>query len=337
MQLDRTAPLDPSKRLPLFKRMLVWVKLVFGNLDRNRTFGLASEMAFWLFLSLIPLAAVLGLVAARLATKNHGVVAPLLDALPAQTRDLVTGELGKVSAWNGGTVSAFAALMFLWLASSGIHGIFDALELTTETCARPWWKKRLLALATCIALSIGVALLTLLGTGFGWVQRLMGTSIPISTGNPGWIGTAVRLVLGALIAFGLVVGLYWVGLPSSARKRMPIVPGAIFAVVLSAILGFGYGFYISKAGNGGAYQAGLAVIAVTLMALYLLSIALLVGAEVNRAFGARRVLLFSVHTSIAPPPAVLPDMVRCQEKPAHRSHRWHLGGRRRSTMRPSMA
>jgi membrane protein len=56
-------------------------------------------------------------------------------------------------------------------------------------------------------------------------------------------------------------------------------------VALETVLGFGYAFYVAKAGRSGAYTASLAVIGVTLMGLYLFSIALLVGAAINRKLG----------------------------------------------------
>jgi hypothetical protein len=47
------------------------------------------------------------------------------------------------------------------------------------------------------------------------------------------------------------------------------------------VLGYGYIFYLRKIGSGGAYSAGLSIVGVTLMALYLFAISLLVGAELN--------------------------------------------------------
>ena len=109
---------------------------------------------------------------------------------------------------------------------------------------------------------------------------------------------------------------------------MPIVPGAIVAVLLQTALGVGYGLYVRRAGDSGAYQAGLAVIGVTLMALYLLCVALLVGVEVNQILGTRRLLEASVHPPIAPPPPVTKRMVGCDDKREPESTR---------SLRPSFA
>ena len=98
----------------------------------------------------------------------------------------------------------------------------------------------------------------------------------------------VRLGLGTLTALGLVAGLYLVGIPRTARKRTPILPGALLAVAVQGALGYGYIFYLSKVGVSSAYQAGLSIIGVTMIALYLFSVALLVGAELNHMIARRK-------------------------------------------------
>jgi membrane protein len=263
---------------------LGWVKCVWKRINTNRSLGLGAEMAFWLFLSLLPLAAVGGLLTAKIAAGSWSTTAPLLESLPLASREMISTELGKVAAWNGGKVGIGAGLMFVWLASSGIHSIFDGIELETDAPPRPWWKKRLLAVGTCVLLSMGVASLTLLGTGLGWLWTFAhGTALLSALRiESSAIGQIVRLVMGAAVSFGLVSGLYWIAVPRVARRSMPIVPGALVALGLQVALGFGYGFYIKQAGDGGAYQAGLATIGVTLMALYLFCLVLLVGIKVNQ-------------------------------------------------------
>lgn len=266
--------------------VLRWAKDLLVRLDRTRTFGLAAETAFWLLLSLVPLAAVLGLVAARLSMGNWRDAAPLLSSLPAAARDLVGTELARLATWNGGTVGAGSAAMFLWLASTGVHSIFDSLELQVGS-SRPWWKKRLLALAACVALSVAVALLAFLGPGLDRATGSLGAWLPSlrGLGGPGSASRALRLAVSAAIVFGYTCGLYRLGIPSTARRPMPIVPGAVVAMLLEIASGYVYALYLAEVGDGGAYVAGLAAIGVTMMGLYTFVAALLVGAAVNRQLG----------------------------------------------------
>ncbi len=278
---------------------LAWVKCLLTRLDANRSLGLGAEMAFWLFLSLLPLAAVAGVVAAKLAVGNWSIAAPVLNSLPEATRVLLAGEMGKMAAWNGGKVGLGAGAMFIWLASSGVHSVFDGMEIEANATPRPWWKKRVAAMLSCIALSVGVALLAVLSTGLGWMWHYVGGSTLFHAlkFESSVFGQILRLGIGFAISFGLVTGLYWVALPRATRKTMPLAPGALLAIGLQVLIGFIYGFYITKAGDGGAYQAGLASIGVTLMALYLLCVVMLVGIEVNQMLGERRTARVAAGTS----------------------------------------
>ncbi|MGZ3423188.1 MAG: YihY/virulence factor BrkB family protein [Polyangiales bacterium] len=244
-------------------RATAWTRRLIARLDDTRAIGLAAETAFWLFLSLIPLAAVAGLVAARFSVHNWRTVAPLLGSFPEATRQLISAELLRLAAWNRGNVGILNTAVFVWLASTGVHSIFDSLEIQAGA-SRPWWKKRLLALGTCVLLSIAIAILALLGAGLAISNRLF------------------RFGAGAIVVFSYVCALYAIGVPPVARRRMPIVPGAVVAVVLEVLFGFAYASYLATVGDSGAYLAGLAAIGVTMIALYLFTLALLTGAVVNR-------------------------------------------------------
>ena len=267
-------------------RARAWLDPVLRGVIRARTLGLAAEMSFWLFLSLVPLAAVAGLVAARLAMSRASMAGSFLATVPPEARRMVQSQVEVVAHWNGGRVAPVALAGFVWLASSGVHSVFDGLEVQSET-TRPWWKRRLLAIATCVGLSVGVAILGLLAVGFDRVQALAGLNLPLAGAEASMAAVVARAVTGFVIAFGMVAALYRVGIPREARHPTPILPGALVAVALLAGLGSGYRLYVWRAGTGNAYLGSLAVIGVTMMTLWLFSIAILLGAELNKVIRDR--------------------------------------------------
>jgi membrane protein len=264
------------KLAPSIQSLWLSVKGVWDAKKDSRLFGRAAEMAFWLFLSIVPLAIVAGLVLAKIAVRNVDAVPQALSSLPHETRDLLAGELRRVASWHGGAVGAPATVVFVWLASTGAHAIFDALE-DAPGAKRPWWKKRLLAIATCVALSVSVAFLAVVVTGLDWLADVLSLSLAESS----LLKQMTRWLIGPVCAVAIVAGLYFVGVPRAARKSMPVLPGAIVAVALQSVMGFAYKAYLSEVGAASAYQAGLTAIAVTLTALYLFATALLVGIHVN--------------------------------------------------------
>ncbi len=311
--LQPPAPASPRSRV---RSVLSGPWRLVVNLDRARTLGLATEMAFWLFLALLPIAAVLGMVVAKLAMRNEAAVAPILDPLPEAARGLVTRELARVSAWNGGAVAPFAAAVFVWFASGGVHAVFDALELQTESKPRPWWKKRLLALATCLVLSIGGAGLTLLGTGLDWVRTVAVGRLPDlrvgTTSTTSALDLTVRLGLGAALLVLLHLGIFWIGLPSATRRRMPLWHGAVFSSALEVVMGYAYGRWLAAMGTQSAYQASLSIVAITMVTLWLFAVALLSGAELNQLVGVRRLAHACAYRAVESPPGVTSGMVACE-------------------------
>jgi membrane protein len=282
-----------------------WLDPILRGVTRARTLGLAAEMSFWLFLSLVPLAAVAGLVAARLAMSRASITGSLLSSVEPDARRMIQSQVQAVARWDTGKVAPVALGMFFWLAASGVHSIFDALEVQSGT-ARPWWKKRLLAIATCIGLSLGVAILGLLAVGLDELGALAGRAVPLAGAGATMASVCARSALGWGLSVAMIAALYRVGIPREARHRTPILPGALLAVALLMALGGGYRFYISRAGAGDAYQGSLAVIGVTLMTLWLFSIALLLGAELNKVMRDRRAARSAPHAEERPAKAARP-------------------------------
>ena len=270
------------------KSSLSWrhtAALLWQHLGRTRALGVAAEMAFWLFLSLLPLAAVAAYLAARLALHDWSLATPLFAAMPADAAHIVAAELARVAAWNGGAVTPLAGAFFLWLASTGFHSIFDGFEAQTGV-PRPWLTKRLIALACCVGLSFACGLVALLGSGLAWGAHHLGENAT-SAGAP-LAQKVVEGVSGIGLLYLLIAGLYRVGIPRAVRRTMPLVPGTLLVVVLHVALGFGYRVYVSTLGDGGAYLAGLAVMGVTMTTLYLFCTAILVGLGLNQVLGLRR-------------------------------------------------
>jgi uncharacterized BrkB/YihY/UPF0761 family membrane protein len=135
---------------------------------------------------------------------------------------------------------------------------------------------------------MGVAVLGLLAVGLDRLGVLAGRAVPLEGSGATVAGLFARTASGWAVSVAMIATLYRVGIPREARRRTPILPGALLADGLLVALGWGYRFYVSRAGTGDAYQGSLAVIGVTLMTLWLFSVALLLGTELNRTLRDRR-------------------------------------------------
>jgi membrane protein len=195
-----------------------------------------------------------------------------------------------VARWNGGTVGLTGAIAFVWAASSGLHAIFEALEIEAGE-ERSWLRKRMMALGGCAALSVAVALLALLGPGLEAAAHFVGRRLPLfdtlSTAVSGE-GRIFRAVVSFAIALASTCLIYRFGVPRHAREKLPVLPGAFIAVLSQTLLSFLYTAYVTEVGGGAAYGASLAIVALAMTALYLFALSLLAGAVINRRIGLPR-------------------------------------------------
>jgi uncharacterized BrkB/YihY/UPF0761 family membrane protein len=191
----------------------------------------------------------------------------------------VRRELDRVAAWHGGTVAPVSALVFVWLASTGVHAILDAFD-TTLAVDRSWWRKRLLACAICAALSCVVAAVAvLLGVLDHGPTRNV---VAILTTGPARYGVAFAAEIGFITAL-FTVGLHRVGARAHDRRW----PGAVVAASLQTLLGYGYVVYVRHLGGGAYATATLATIGVTMMVVYFFTLSLLVGVTFNVVLATR--------------------------------------------------
>jgi membrane protein len=86
-----------------------------------------------------------------------------------------------------------------------------------------------------------------------------------------------------LLAVGLAVlaAFYRYGVEHPAGVRRRAWPGALVAVLAWLVVSWGFGNYVISLGKYAVYYGSLAAVAVLLVWLWLTSLALLLGAEVN--------------------------------------------------------
>jgi membrane protein len=252
------------------------LRALIRRLFRDHVARAAGAMTFDLFLAAIPMLALAGwLFATVLHDRPHAMstVSAWLDLSPGEVRDLVEQDFRRFSA---GAVAPFAILGSLWLASSAFHTFMSVFESAAPGERRPWWMKRLIGLG-CVLVAI---------FAFG-LSGLLTVSI---AGGPirvlGWFGaeaqsakTAATLV--AMVTATLLLAAFFrIGVRRSAVKRV-VWPGAVVTVAIATAASWGFARFARTLARYALYYGSLAAVAVFLLWLWLLCIALLVGAELN--------------------------------------------------------
>ena len=255
--------------------------LVARGLINRDTLQAASAMAFDLFLAAIPMLALAGWLFASLSQGSEAVLTSaslLVDLTPQEVRTLIWRQLGQFSVT---AVAPVALLGALWLASSAFNTLMAVLEVTVGAQRRPWWKRRLIALA-CVVVSIflfmasGILAVKLAG-GPATVARV------IARGELPFLDHASHFLLLGLVmlsATSLLSAFFRIAVIRPGVKRR-VWPGALLTILASGSASVGFAYYASHLARFALFYGTLSAVAITLGWLWIMCLTLLLGAELN--------------------------------------------------------
>lgn len=255
------------KRAFLAHRYGAAIAQLVDNLDRHHAPIAASAMAFDAFLSLIPLAALAGFVLHLLHESGDIVFTPIFRAAPLPVAQLVEDAIVRL-AGSAAVIAPVIIGAFLWATSAGVSTAMYVFENAFWSKPRPWWWRRAIAILCVIAAIAVVATVTALAVGAAMISPILGRVVAVI------VPTAT--IIGLLSAFFRIA----VRRDDVFRRRR-VLPGVLVTVVLWAILSALFSFYATTLARYATLYGGLAAVAIFLLWLWLLSLALLVGGEVN--------------------------------------------------------
>ncbi len=284
-ELDEPRLADPDLT-DLSKRdyFAVIVRAVREALDDNVT-NLASAVAYNAFLA-IPSALLVALGGFSLLagpSAVHSIMSHLSSVMPKSAVALLGASLTRsTQAHSGGVVMiAVGLVLALWSLSGAMQTVMWATNMAYERDeTRNFAKKRLIAVAMIISSVVAFALvfcLLVLGPQMtDWVGSALGNTTLVTWAW--WIGQWPILIMGLLTAFAVVL---FLAPDVSPPKWKFISPGAVFAVVVWLAASALFAVYTSQFASYNKTWGSLSAVIVMLTWLWLSSLALLLGAEIN--------------------------------------------------------
>lgn len=266
---------------------------------RNRITVAAAGLSFHTFLAIVPaLIAAVGL--ARLAGLTPGALDSVLHGLglvlPRQAVALMAGALRASGSRREDVVAAAVGLLVaIWSAIEACAALEQAIEIAFEVPRPRGFVARRVAALPLVGVTIvlaGIAItLDLFGNSLAHLV-LRGLPSVLSLPLAGLV-LVVRIAgsLGAIVA---LVAIYFQAATRS-RHRAIMSVGSVVATLGWVLTSFGYSLWLDHAGQGRATYGSLAGVAVLLLWLFLSFLVILVGAELDRALGERRLAAEPTH------------------------------------------
>src|SRR6266511_3256103 len=254
----------------------------YHELQNDRLLALPAGVAFYSLVALFP--AIAAGVSSYALFADAGTIAKHLsiaaDVVPAGTLDLLSEEITRIAAKSDGRLTfgfVFGLGVALWSANAGMKSIFDALNIIydeDEKRSLIWLNLVSLFFTVCAIAAAGLAIALVV------VFLLLLAVFGLTSLDYPLVGYLRWPVMFVLIILGLAVLSRYGPSRRSAKWRW-ISVGSVFAALAWLAVSSLFSWYLASFANYNATYGALGAVVGLMMWMWLSTIVVLVGAELN--------------------------------------------------------
>jgi len=257
--------------------------LIFNGFGRGGLVTRASSIAFNMLLALLPASIFLFTLIPFIPGPNfHSDLIKIFENfLPSNVYNMLETTIVEVITKKSGTLLIFMFFATIIFSTNGIHALMHAFNVSSHGfVSRTWIQQRKIAIFMLLIIlmlfAVTAALIILSRTV---VNRLI--ELELVEMNFGFYVIMI-LKWGIIIAilFFAISTLYYL-VPAKKEEFNYVSPGSIVATILFILTSMGFSAYVNNFGQYNKLYGSIGTLIVVLMWLYLNSIALLMGFELN--------------------------------------------------------
>ena len=257
------------------------VRLINGfikGMNRRYISTFATNGAFYLFLSLFPLAILISSIMPYTGL-DHDAVLEFIDGfVPEPMTALIEQIIGDI---YGGTVAvlSLSALVTVWSAAKAFAAIIKGIEMITGDLDDDFYLKRRLRGSLYTLFMLGAVFVSLTLMVFGEkLNNMLMIAWPLLDNLLSRI-LQERYISSFLLLTGFFLLLYH-AVPSDPERWRHLLPGAVFASVSWMLFSWLFSLYISWSGSYSIYGR-LATLVLAMLWMYYVVYLLMIGAWLN--------------------------------------------------------
>ena len=263
---------------------MIFIDNIIYRIGEDKVFALGAQLSYFLILSIFPFLIVLLNIISYTSLVDIELVNDAIRYLPVDIQSIITSFIDDIVKNSSQGLLSIAAFAGIWTASSGLTPIIRAINSAYDYDeTRSFLKLKFMSIVFTIALLI-LLLLVFVTLVFGEILgrklfELFGIGEFFLT-----IWTFIRFIIPVLFMIYIFALLYKFSPCVKRQNRIRLVnalPGGIFATIGWIITSLVFSFYVSNFGKYSTTYGSVGGVIVLLVWLYISSIIIILGGEIN--------------------------------------------------------
>ncbi|MEK3686097.1 YihY/virulence factor BrkB family protein [Paenibacillus sp. FSL R10-2736] len=270
-----------------------FIKQLLQKIKADDVQGISAQLTYYLILSLFPFLIFIMTLIGYANISLEDKIQQLEQVMPAEAVSIIEEILQDVSEGRSQALLSFGMLATLWAASKGVNAIIKGLNRAYDIDeSRAFWKIRGIAFLATLTIGFVVLLSILLLVLGTWLktQVFLLTDLPYGFQK---LWDLLQYAVPLLVMFIVFTLLYWIA-PSRRLALREVVPGALFSTLGWIITSVLFSIYVNQFSDFTKTYGSLGGVMILLIWLYISSIIILAGGEINAILLKRKVDLATV-------------------------------------------
>lgn len=249
--------------------------------------ALAAQLAYALIISVFPFLMFVITLVGYLPINSEDLLLGLKEIIPSNAYTLLRTTIEQIVYTQNGNLLSFSIIFTIWTAAAGFRAVVRGLNRAYDVKeGRSFFKVQLVT----ILCTLGMAFVLVMSIFLLVFGRTIGRTLVFKLGfshefNRIWNIIRYVVMIGTTII--ILAALYYYT-PSRRLRWRDVFPGAVFSTIAWIIASLGFSFYVDNFNNYSRLYGGIGAVIVFLVWLYLTSIIIILGGEINALLVSKR-------------------------------------------------
>lgn len=257
------------------------------KIKNDDIFALGAQLAYYLILSFFPFLIFLMTIIGFSRLDSMKIIEGLSAILPSSVFELTSTIVVEVVENQYTGLLGVSIILSMWAASSAFRAVTKGMNKAYNVKEnRSLIKRVIIALIWTFALAFTIAVSLVLLVFGDLIGNILVTYLPYSNLIKE-LWNLIRYIMVLIIMICIFAGIYRYT-PAKRISWQEVFPGAIVSTIGWLIVSLGFSFYINNFSNYSRLYGSLGAVFVLMTWLYISSIILILGGEINSVIVIRK-------------------------------------------------